>query len=292
MSNLPVQRLQKAAFQVVLAFVLFITQFSFLNAQANMTPDSLTISAFEAASFISNTESSFQLNYRFYSPLQFTNDASEEREVYSNSNTENKKYPLIVFLHGAGERGSDNIRQLIWGAKDLLQTVQKAGKEAFMLFPQCPEDMRWVDVNWADDSTHTTPAAISQPLGTVWELVQKLKAENPNVDANRVYVVGLSMGGYATWDLLLRYPKEIAAAVPICGWGNPNTASRLLEIPIWAFHGAADSVVPVSRSQNIVKAIQQHGGKLIRYTEYPYVGHNSWSPTFATTELWDWLFAQ
>lgn len=264
---------------IVCLFSLSIFTINPLSAQ-NMLPDTAIINAFKAADYV-NEENDFNLKYRLYEPQIDTS------LLTSTSN----KFPLIIFLHGAGERGDDNLKQLIWGAKDLLKTVSTKGKEAFMLFPQCPSDMRWVQVDWADDSTHTRPKTISKPLGAVWSLVQKMKIEYP-IDPNRIYVVGLSMGGYGTWDLLQRFPNEIAAAVPICGWGDPQTGSKLKNVPIWAFHGAKDTVVPVSRTLNIVQAIQGAGGSKIRYTEYPYVGHNSWSPTFATNELWDWLFAQ
>jgi len=264
---------------------------SFLTAQ-NMKPDISILEAFESAEF-TDSNTNFRLNYRFYNPLEAKtdNDESSLKNDIASSNRDSKKYPIIIFLHGAGERGDGNIKQLIWGSKELLKTAKTPGKEAFLLFPQCPENTRWVDVNWDDQISHSTPSTISDPLAAVWSLVHKMKEEYP-IDESRIYVIGLSMGGYGTWDLLQRFPNEIAAAVPICGWGNPDTATKLLTTPIWAFHGAADNVVPVSRSQNIVRAIQERGGKLVRYTEYPYVGHNSWSPTLATNELWDWLFAQ
>jgi len=248
--------------------------------------------AFESAEY-TDLETNFRLNYRYYNPLHtgVDPDVTEPKTEISAVNKDSTKYPIIIFLHGAGERGDDNTKQLIWGSKELLKTVKTPRKEAFLLFPQCPENIRWVDVNWSDDTNHISPEIISEPLGAVWSLVNQMIQDYP-IDDSRIYVVGLSMGGYGTWDLLQRFPNEIAAAVPICGWGNPDTATKLLTTPIWVFHGAADSVVPVSRSQNIVGAIQEQGGKLIRYTEYPYVGHNSWSPTFATNELWDWLFVQ
>lgn len=262
-------------------FLFFLSLFTNNSISAQtMFLDSATINSFTAAEYV-NVENDFKLNYRVYEPMSLENLVD----------TVTTKFPLIIFLHGAGERGDDNINQLFWGAKDLLKTVSTKGKEAFMLYPQCPSDMRWVQVDWADDSTHTRPKTISQPLGAVWSLVQKMKIEYP-VDPNRIYVVGLSMGGYGTWDLLQRFSKEIAAAVPICGWGEPTKANTMLDTPIWAFHGAEDTVVPVARTRNMVKAIRDQGGQKVRYTEYPYVGHNSWSPTFSTTELWDWLFAQ
>lgn len=263
-------------------FLFFLSLFTNNSISAQtMFPDSATINAFTAADYV-NVENDFKLNYRLYEPMSLD----------SLVDTVSTKLPLIIFLHGAGERGDDNINQLFWGAKTLLNLAKSQSKASFLLFPQCPEDMRWVNVNWDDDSTHSTPSTISDPLGAVWSLVQKMVKETPRIDENRIYVVGLSMGGYGTWDLLQRFSKEIAAAVPICGWGEPSKANTMLDTPIWAFHGAEDTVVPVARTRNMVKAIRDQGGQKVRYTEYPYVGHNSWSPTFSTTELWDWLFAQ
>src|SRR5690606_40817944 len=110
-------------------------------------------------------------------------------------------------------------------------------------------------------------------------------------DPERVYLVGLSMGGYAVWDLATRHPDAYAAAVPICGAGDPHHAARLAHLPIWAFHGDADTVVPPERSKEVVEAIHADGGRAI-LTLYPGVGHGSWVPMFASQEAWDWLFAQ
>ena len=112
-----------------------------------------------------------------------------------------------------------------------------------------------------------------------------------SVDARRVYLTGLSMGGYGTWELAARQPQRFAAVVPICGGGDERQASRLSALPIWAFHGAADNVVFPIRSQKMVDAIRAAGGK-IQYTQYPGVGHNSWNQAYRSDELLKWLFAQ
>jgi predicted peptidase len=117
-------------------------------------------------------------------------------------------------------------------------------------------------------------------------------AEQLPVDRHRLYVTGLSMGGYGTWGLLAARPELFAAGVPICGGGETEQAAVLTEIPIWAFHGDQDAAVPLQRSQEMADAIQQAGGKQIRLTVYPGVGHNSWSPTYDNPEVYQWLLAQ
>ena len=120
------------------------------------------------------------------------------------------------------------------------------------------------------------------------QMIAKMQKELP-IDPKRLYVMGLSMGGYGTWDALQRYPEKFAAAVPICGGGDETAADRI-KAPVWAFHGDADGAVPVQRSRNMIEAIRKAGGKP-KYTEYPGVGHNSWSAAFKDPELLKWLFS-
>ncbi|MBN2780677.1 MAG: prolyl oligopeptidase family serine peptidase, partial [Candidatus Marinimicrobia bacterium] len=128
-------------------------------------------------------------------------------------------------------------------------------------------------------------------LSLVTELLGALQKELP-VDPRRLYVTGLSMGGYGTWDLISRMPEMFAAAAPVCGGGDEKQASRLTELPVWVFHGADDTTVPPQRSRNMVDAIRAAGGKKIRYTEYPGVGHGSWKPAYADPKLMKWMFRQ
>jgi predicted peptidase len=120
--------------------------------------------------------------------------------------------------------------------------------------------------------------------------VEGLKKEF-NLDESRLYLTGLSMGGYGTWDLLARHPKMFAAAVPVCGGADEATAPVIKDIPIWFFHGGALPVVPTYRSRNMIKALKAAGGEP-KYTEYPGVGHNSWDRAYSEPELPKWLFAQ
>lgn len=200
-----------------------------------------------------------------------------------------EKYPLVLFLHGAGERGANNEAQLLHVVQELARPEMRERHAAFVLAPQCPTDEQWVNVPWGDDS-HVMPEQPSESLALTLELQQQLEADLP-IDPDRIYLTGLSMGGFGVWDLLQRQPQRYAAALAICGGGDLACAPALTEIPIWAFHGDKDTVVKVHRSQKMVDAIRQAGGHPI-YSEYPGVGHNSWTVTGQNRLVWDWLFAQ
>jgi predicted peptidase len=203
-----------------------------------------------------------------------------------------KKYPLVLILHGAGERGADNAKQLLWywDAKkpSVLTRPEVAAAKAFAVIPQCPDGQQWVNVPWAKGS-YKSPE-VSEPLRLALDLTEALVKELP-VDPDRVYVTGMSMGGYGTFDAVQRRPDLFAAAVPVCGAGDPAKAKAIAHIPVWAFHGDQDTAVPVAGSRDMVAALKA-AGAAPRYTEYRGVGHNSWSPAFAEKEFWSWLFAQ
>ena len=198
--------------------------------------------------------------------------------------------PLVVFLHGAGERGRDNLAQLENGVAELLATdAQRAAFPCFYLVPQCPLGQRWVEVDW-DADTHKTPEQPSRPLRLLLRLLDRLRAD-PRVDSRRVYLLGLSMGGFGVWDVMCRRPHDVAAAVSICGGGDESQAARLVNIPQWVFHGALDPVVSVERSRNMVAALQKAGGQP-RYTEYATALHNAWVFALAEPALLPWLWSQ
>ncbi|MFO0576652.1 MAG: PHB depolymerase family esterase [Polyangia bacterium] len=198
--------------------------------------------------------------------------------------------PLVLLLHGAGERGDDNQAQLRNGAAELLGSDAAVARfPCVFVLPQCPAGHRWVEVDWAQPS-HVMPQQPSVPLGAVLELVPALAARYP-IDGRRVYLIGLSMGGFGVYDLLCRAPERFAAAVAICGGADESRILAAAALPLWAFHGARDEVVRVERSRRIVAALQKGGGAP-RYTEYPEVGHDSWSRAFAEPELLPWLFSQ
>jgi predicted peptidase len=200
-----------------------------------------------------------------------------------------KSYPLILFLHGAGERGEDNKAQLLHVVGVFASQENREKYPCFVVAPQCPEGKRWVEVDWAAKS-HTQPKEPSAPMALTVELVKQLQKEF-HLDPQRQYVIGLSMGGYGAWDILTRYPNMFAAGVPICGGGDENTAPRIAKLPIWVFHGEVDSVVPTIRSKNMIAALERAGGQP-RYTEYPKCDHNSWTPAIQEPDLLPWLFSQ
>ena len=201
----------------------------------------------------------------------------------------NEKYPLVVFLHGAGERGDDNEAQLRHGVPEFLKPENRKDYPCFLIAPQCPAAQKWVDVDWGGD-THMQPKEPSEPIRLVLGLIDDARKDYP-VDPKRVYITGLSMGGFGTWDILARRPDLFAAAVSICGGADETTAAKIAKIPIWAFHGAKDGAVKVSRTRNMIEALKKAGGEP-KYTEYPDVGHDSWVPAYKDAEMMKWLFAQ
>lgn len=199
------------------------------------------------------------------------------------------KYPLVLFLHGAGERGDDNEAQLQHGVRDFLERQTEA--PCFLIVPQCPREEFWVEIDWGGPGERgTIGAQPSPPMQLVLEVVERIAAKAP-VDRDRMYVTGLSMGGYGTWFLAGREDSPFVAAAPVCGGGDPALAKRYVDLPLWVFHGGADEVVPAERSREMVEAIKAAGG-MPRYTEYPGVGHDSWTRTYADGAFHEWLFSQ
>jgi predicted peptidase len=178
-------------------------------------------------------------------------------------------WPLLLFLHGAGERGSDLDRVKVHGPPKLIE----AGKQFpfIVVSPQCPDGQWW--------QPHELAALVD-------EIVEKYK-----VDTDRIYVTGLSMGGFGTWALAGFAPDRFAALVPICGGGDPMTARRLAHVPIWVFHGAKDPVVPLAASERMVEALKKVKGN-VKLTVYPEAGHDSWTETYNNPELYRWLLEQ
>jgi predicted peptidase len=200
-----------------------------------------------------------------------------------------KTYPLVLFLHGAGERGDDNAAQLMHGAGEFAKSANRQTYPCFVVAPQCPAKKGWVEVDWGR-SAHTMKEKPSEPLRLALELVDKLAAELP-VDKGRIYVTGLSMGGYGTWEAAARRPDFFAAALPICGGGDLAQAAKLKNLPLWAFHGDKDPGVPVGRTTAMIEAIRKAGGAP-KMTIYSGVGHDCWTRTYADPAVLAWLFEQ
>lgn len=182
---------------------------------------------------------------------------------------EMKGWPLVLFLHGAGERGTDIELVKKHGPPKLTE----AGKQNpyILVSPQCPADEYW--------SVPVLKALLDRILETY------------NIDRSRIYLTGLSMGGNGTWRLATAYPDLFAAIAPVCGWGDTSTVSVLRHVPVWAFHGMKDPVVTFDRGEGMVRSLRAAGGN-VRFTPYPDAGHDSWTETYRNPEFYEWLLSQ
>lgn len=221
---------------------------------------------FERHFYINNTDT---LPYRLLKP---------------ESVKENKKYPLVIFLHGAGERGTNNFIQLRHIASLFLAPDNRSKYPCFVLAPQCPPKL-W----WANIIQGKLQPAPSKPMKLLLELLESM-AEKYAIDVNRIYLTGLSMGGFGVWDALARHPDKFAAAAPICGGGDISIVSKMRHIPVWAFHGAKDNIVPVYHSRRMIEALEEANGHA-KYTEYADVMHDSWTNAFKEPDFLPWLFS-
>jgi predicted peptidase len=219
------------------------------------------------------------------------------RVLYPENYDRTKKYPLILFLHGAGERGNDNRRQLIHGSKMFLNAENRSRYPAIVLFPQCPENSFWANTKMDRTKTPVSfefdyEAPANWPLDAVNRLVDSVMVQE-SVDADRVYVTGLSMGGMGTFEMVHRWPNRFAAAMPICGGGNTAAYDkRVKDIAFHVYHGDKDAVVDVALSRNMVQRLRDLKVKTVEYTEYPGVNHNSWDNAFADPDFLGWMFRQ
>ena len=200
-----------------------------------------------------------------------------------------KTYPLVLFLHGAGERGDDNKAQLKHGVQSIIAGADTLGDPVFLVAPQCPKEIWWSQPAESRESLAAAGKKNSL-LDAVLELTADTMKSQP-IDSHRLYVTGISMGGFGTWDLLGRIPEKIAAAIPICGGGDAAQADRFKEVSIWAFHGGSDSVVPVAATRNMVTALEKAGGKP-KVTIYPDVDHDSWTQTYDDPQVIRWMIEQ
>lgn len=204
-----------------------------------------------------------------------------------------QKYPLIVFLHGSGERGNDNQRQLKHGGDLFIQAKIRTSFPAYVIFPQCEKKDFWAQYR-KDKKGGRKYHLEENPnpgLAATLDLIESLLAQKNNIDANRIYLIGLSMGAMGVLELLARQADQFASAVAICGGTNPSFVSRFAnKTPLWLFHGDNDNAVPVDSSREIV-SVYKKLNLPIRYTEYARVGHNSWHRAFQEEELFSWLFS-
>lgn len=218
------------------------------------------------------------------------------RILYPENYDKSRKYPLVLFLHGAGERGNNNEKQLIHGSKLFLNANNRQNYPAIVVFPQCPENSFWSSVNVNRNKTPITfefnyDNSITWPLDAVQKLMTQL-LKNEAVDKKRCYITGLSMGGMGTFEMLYRFPKLFAAAIPICGGGDAmRYDERVKKTAFWIFHGDADAVVHVNESRAMVEKLKSLKVD-VTYTEYKNVNHNSWDNAFAEPTFLSWMFLQ
>jgi predicted peptidase len=252
-------RIIKTVLHLLLALVAI---FSVMKAKAQTSNNPITAETFDWKSTRQG-----ELKYLRYLPSDY-------------KKSDGKKWPLMLFLHGAGERGDDLDRVAIHGPMSLVK--HGTNFPFIIVAPQCPAGQLWEN----------------EPL---LQLLDKITVSH-NVDTNRVYLTGLSMGGYGSWKLGLANPDRFAALAPICGGANMIDVilsswddahrKKMLKLPIWAFHGAKDDVVPVIESQRLVNSLKKMGHKKIEFTIYPKAKHDSWKLTYADPKFYEWLLSQ
>jgi predicted peptidase len=221
----------------------------------------------------------------------YKNDTLKYRILFPENYDKNQKYPLVIFLHGAGERGNDNESQLVHGSSLFLTPDNRKNFPAIVVFPQCPKDKYWAPIIARDNGfTYPEKAEATEPMQLVLRLIKELK-KNEAVDSKSMYVTGLSMGGMGTFDLISRYPKMFAAAQPICGGINPARLEKLGKMPIRIFHGTADNVVSPEHSKEAYNKLKEIGNTKASIILYEGVGHNSWTNVFAEPDYLRWMFA-
>jgi len=238
--------------------------------------------------------------------------------MFVPENIKNEKLPLVISLHGSGERGNDNQKQIelhrlatVW-----VETENQKEHPCFVIAPQCPLENRWVDTDWTQDKYDFQNTPISNELATVISLIDSIVANFP-IDESRIYVTGLSMGGFASWYLLMNNPNRFAAAIIMSGSADPQMACEIKEIPIWNFHGDVDLSVPVGGSRNMINAISNCGKDVLLisdpnnsdflnndsivkrimdskhiYTEYKDKAHVIWQESYDNWLVREWLFSK
>jgi len=226
-------------------------------SQTNLTSDMQ-----KPKQFKHTIKKTVRLNYLLFLPNGYSQKGSQ-------------RWPLMLFLHGAGERATNLAKVTVHGPPKIVKS--RPDFPFILVSPQCPEGE-----TWSNDTL----------LTLLDELISKYK-----VDTNRVYLTGLSMGGYGTWSLGTQYPERFAAIAPICGGGetiqlllaSPRKAAALKSLGVWAFHGAKDPVVPLEESERMINALKKVGVKDVKLRIYPEAQHDSWSETYQNDELYEWF---
>ncbi|WP_137291603.1 carboxylesterase family protein [Natronorubrum halophilum] len=258
-----------------------ISRRRFLGASAAVTGISLTsLGSFYSAAAASDEVHGFEasgiagetaiLPYRLFKPDDYQ---------------DGRQFPLVLTLHGAGKRGTDNKFQVYNNALIYSDSRVQSFQPTFVVSPQCPDGKSWVDVTGWDEGARPL-REMTDPMATVVELLDDLIETYP-IDPDRQHVAGYSMGGYGTWDLISRFPNRFEAATPMSGGGVPERAAELEDVRVWAFHGEDDPIVPVRGTREMIRAMQDAGLEP-KYTEFTGVGHTA-DPALRTDGLAEWM---
>ena len=251
-------------------FLLLVLMFGNLLQAQEIQPDTCL---FKARRHIEGNDT---LPYRLY------------RSKAADTMTESM--PLVIFLHGAGERGNDNCAQLKHCIRYFVDDTVTRHYPFLLMVPQCPNGKRWVNTDWSlpEHQMESEPTAELQGVMVVMDSLIGCGT----VDSTRVYICGISMGGFGVWDALQRWPEKFAAGIAICGGGDPAYAKVMKDIPICIFHGMLDEVVMPSRSIQMYNALKELGGKEAVLVTYPELYHGCWDEAFAMPGLFQWLFGK
>lgn len=260
----------KRILAIIAALMMLVTvSLPVFAAVPNIQGESLRLT------YTNEEEGGYSLPYRLYIPKDYDKE---------------KSYPVMLFLHGAGERGDNNESQLVNALPILAKTSPDLLAEMIIVAPQCPANEQWVAASWSNGNYSTQKYAESKALKTAMKILDQTIADY-SCDTDRLYVMGLSMGGYGTWDVLARHGERFAAGIPLCGGGDPSQAEKLKEIPIWTYHGDADTTVKFEGTQGMVEAIRAAGGEKIIFTPVAGAGHNIWNTASGNKELLPWLLS-
>lgn len=226
--------------------------------------------------------------------LVYRGDTLPYRILYPEGYDAKEKYPILFFLHGAGERGNDNEKQLVHGASLFLADSVRSNFPAIVVFPQCPSNSFWSNVDIQQVGSQRefnfhTGAKPTNAMRMLLKLIDQV-VKNEAVDKQRIYVGGLSMGGMGTYEALRRRPRLFAAAFAICGGDNTANVAKYSRVPLWIFHGEQDDVVPATHSRVIVEELRRLGVSP-KHTFYPDANHNSWDAAFSEPDFLPWLFS-
>ena len=268
-----------------------------------MPADPALVAAADAAVITECEVPSAQIQRQFAREIRILNDNDMKRETITNGEGSlwycqgiyNEDLPgkpsILVFLHGIGERGSEHLANIRLAVPDIVRQIKAAKQKVILLAPQCPGDQLWATRHRGGPEAKL--AEKPRPaLGMVPVLIQK-KIMEFDADPDRVYITGLSLGGYGAWELMERYGTGLFAAGMTCsGGGDPVQAEKMKDLPIWIFHGEADQTLPVMLSRRMYAALKEVGSDNVFYREYPDCPHDCWTRTYQNPEVWKWLFSQ